>query len=41
MEIWAEIMKGIFTGNNLAIAGAALATILPGIGSARGNLTEA
>lgn len=36
MEIWAEILKGIFTGNNLAIAGAALATILPGIGSARG-----
>ena len=31
-----EIFNQIFTGNNLAILGAALATLLAGIGSARG-----
>ena len=36
METWTEIFKNLFAGNNLAILGAALATILPGIGSAKG-----
>ena len=30
-----EFIKGLFTGNNLAILGAALAVVLPGFGSAR------
>ncbi len=36
MNTFAEIFKNLFSGNNLAIAGAAIATILPGIGSAKG-----
>lgn len=36
MGIFGEIMKEVFSGNNLAIIGAALATILPGVGSAKG-----
>ena len=31
-----KLLEGIFTGTNLAILGAVLATVLPGIGSARG-----
>lgn len=30
-----ELIRGIFSGNNLAIFGAALAVVLPGFGSAR------
>ena len=30
-----EFIKGLFTGNNLAILGAALAVVLPGFGSAK------
>jgi V/A-type H+-transporting ATPase subunit K len=30
-----EFIKGLFTGNNLAILGAALAVLLPGFGSAK------
>ncbi len=30
-----EIIKGIFTGNNFAILGAAIAVLLPGFGSAK------
>ena len=31
-----QLLGMIFTGNNLAVIGAALATVLPGIGSAKG-----
>ena len=36
MQTIYEIIKNFFTGNNLAILGAALATLLAGIGSAKG-----
>ena len=36
MATFGETMQQLFTGNNLAILGAALATVLPGIGSAKG-----
>ncbi len=36
MNTWVEFFSTIFSGNNLAILGAALAVVLPGIGSARG-----
>ena len=36
METFGQLFNQLFSGNNLAIAGAALATVLPGIGSARG-----
>ena len=35
MQTIYEIIKNFFTGNNLAILGAALAVLLPGFGSAR------
>ncbi len=35
MGIITEIIKSIFTGNNIAILAAALAVVLPGFGSAR------
>ena len=35
MGIINEIIKGIFTGNNIAIIAAALAVVLPGLGSAK------
>ena len=35
MGFFGEIFKELFSGNNLAVAGAALATVLPGIGSAK------
>ncbi len=36
MNTWVAFFEAIFTGNNLAILGAALAVVLPGIGSAKG-----
>lgn len=36
-----EFIKGLFTGNNLAILGAALAVVLPGFGSAKAVNTVA
>ena len=36
MANFGETMQQLFTGNNLAVVGAALATVLPGIGSAKG-----
>lgn len=36
MQIFSELLQQLFSGNNLAIIGAALATILPGVGSAKG-----
>ena len=36
MANFGETMQQLFTGNNLAVIGAALATVLPGIGSAKG-----
>ncbi len=36
MNFFGEIFNELFKGNNLAVAGAALAVILPGIGSAKG-----
>ncbi len=36
MSTWAEFFSNIFNGNGLAILGAALAVVLPGIGSAKG-----
>lgn len=36
MQTLGELIKSLFTGNNLAVIGAALATLLAGIGSAKG-----
>ena len=36
METFAQYFNNLFSGNSLAIIGAALAVILPGIGSAKG-----
>ncbi len=36
METFAQYFTNLFSGNTLAIIGAALAVVLPGIGSARG-----
>ncbi len=36
MQTLGELFKSLFTGNNLAVIGAALATLLAGIGSAKG-----
>ncbi len=36
MQAISEIIKNLFTGNNLAVLGAGLATLLSGIGSAKG-----
>ena len=36
MGIFGDFFKELFSGNNLAVFGAAMATVLPGIGSAKG-----